>query len=84
MLSIKLIDCLFFNSLPNEFFLDWPKLKAFPDKKINVTHKMKYVLGQVENVVGKGEKCWSQAFPPFPTMLSKGFLLRAIKNLIVF
>ena len=36
--------------------LDWLKLKAFADDKINVTEKLKFVLGGVENIVGKGDK----------------------------
>ena len=35
----------------------WSKLKALADDKINVTEKLKFVLGRVENIVGKGEKC---------------------------
>ena len=35
--------------------LEWFKLKAFADDKINVTEKLKFVLGRVENIVGKGE-----------------------------
>ena len=45
----------FFNSVPNDKILDWSKLKAFADNKINVTEKLKFVLGRVENIVGKGE-----------------------------
>ena len=30
----------FFNSLPNDDFLDWSKLKAFSDDKINITEKL--------------------------------------------
>ena len=41
--------------LPNNKILDWFKLKAFADDKINVTEKLKFVVGMVENVVGKGE-----------------------------
>ena len=44
-----------FNSLPHEKILDWSKLKAFADDKIKVTEKLKFVLGKVENTVGKGE-----------------------------
>ena len=47
-----------FNSVPIDKFLDWSKFKAFADDKINVTEMLKVVLGQVENIVGKGEKCW--------------------------
>ena len=43
------------NSLPNDKFLDWSKLKAFADDKINVIENLKFVLGWVENIVGKGE-----------------------------
>ena len=32
-------------------FLDKSKLKAFADDKINVTEKLKFVLGRVENIV---------------------------------
>ena len=31
------------------------KLKAYADDKINVTEKLKFVLGSVENIVGKGK-----------------------------
>ena len=32
--------------------------KAFADDKIKVTDELKFVLGRVENIVGKGKKCW--------------------------
>ena len=32
-----------------------PKLKAFADDKIIVAEKLKFVLGRVENIVGKAE-----------------------------
>ena len=32
------------NSLPKYKFLDWSKLKAFADDKINVTEKLIFVL----------------------------------------
>ena len=32
-----------FNSLPNDKILDWSKLKAFADDKINITEKLKFV-----------------------------------------
>ena len=35
--------------LPNDKFLDWSKLKAFADDKINVTQKQNIYLGQGEN-----------------------------------
>ena len=30
-------------------------MKAFADNKINANHKLKFVLGGIENIVGKGE-----------------------------
>ena len=53
------------NSLPNDKVLDWSKLKAFADDKINVTVNSKFFMGRVENIVGKGKKCWLPAFFPF-------------------
>ena len=44
------------NSLPNDKILDWSKWKAFADDKLNVTENLKFVLGRVENIAGKGEK----------------------------
>ena len=40
----------FINSLPNDNFLEWSKLKAIADDNINVTQKLKFVL---EIIVGK-------------------------------
>ena len=50
-------------------FLDCWKFKAIADDKINVTKKQKFLLGWVENVVGKGEDADYQSL--FHTMLSK-------------
>ena len=50
-----------FYSLPNNKILDLSKLKGFADDKINVTKKLKFVLGRVENI-GKRKKCWFSAF----------------------
>ena len=55
-----------FKSLPNDKIVDWSKLKAFADNKINFTEKLKCVLGQVENIVGKGENAGYQHFLLFP------------------
>ena len=59
-------------TLPNKKFLDCPDSKALnADNKINVTRKFIFVLERLENIVGKGEKCWLSAFSPFPTMFLK-------------
>ena len=48
------------HSLPNNKILDWSKLKAYADK-INVTEKLQFLLGRVENIVGKGENAGYQS-----------------------
>ena len=55
-----------FNTFPNEKYLDWSKPKAFADKKINTTEKMKFVYGRVQHVVGKGENAGYQYFLLYP------------------
>ena len=57
---------LMINSLPNDEILDWSKLKAFADDKLNVTKELKFVLGREENIVGKGENAASQCFQKAP------------------
>ena len=60
------------SSLPNNKILDVPK--EFADDKIILTKKLKFMLGRVENIVGKKRgECWLPAFFPFPTMFSKAF-----------
>ena len=59
--------CKAFNSIPIYSFLynkilDWSKLKAFTDDKINLTEKLKFVSGRVEKIVGKEENAGYQHF----------------------
>ena len=73
-----------FNSLPNDKILDWSKLRAFADDKINVTEKLKFGLGMVENIVGKRRKCCLPAFCPFPHNVFKRLLIQGrLKVMIV-
>ena len=72
-----------FNSLPNHKYLDWSKLKAFADDKINVTEKMKFVFGRVENIVGKGENAGYQHFHLFPQCFQEDLFSRSLKVVIV-
>ena len=51
-----------FNSLPNNKILDLFKLKEFVDDKSNIIQNFKFVLGRVENIVGKGENAGYQHF----------------------
>ena len=62
------------NSLPNDKILDQSRLKAFADDTIKVTQKLKFVLGWVENIVGKRRKCWLPAFSPFSQSVFKSLL----------
>ena len=53
------------NLVPNNKFLDWFKLKALADNKINAIEKLKFVLGRTE-YIKEGRKCWLPAFLLFP------------------
>ena len=72
------------NSLPNDKILEWSKLKAFADDKINVTEKLKVVLGRVENIVGKGENAGYQHFFLFPQCFQKASFPGLLKVGIVW
>ena len=53
------------NTLQNDKFIDWSKLKAFADDQIIIiTEKFKSVLGGVENRVRKGENADFLLLPP--------------------
>ena len=66
--------------LPNDYSLTLFKLKSIANDKINVTLKLTFFIGWVENIVGKGENAGYQHFSPFPTIFSKVFFCRVIKN----
>ena len=69
-----------FNSLPNDKFLDWSNVKELADNKIDVTEILKFLVGRVENIVGKGENAGYQHFLLFSTVFSKGFITRVVKG----
>ena len=71
------------NSLPNDKILDQSKFKELADNKINTTKKLKFILGMVENILGKGENARYQHFllspkcfqkPPSTGSLKAGFV----------
>ena len=62
---------------PNKKILDWFKLKAFADDKIDVNKKLKFGMERIEYIV---RKCWLPAFSPFPTLFSKGFFFKVVKS----
>ena len=66
MLNKRPILLLSFYSLPNNKIVDWSNLKESADDKIYVTEKLKFVLGRVENIMGKGENAGHQHFLLFP------------------
>ena len=78
------IDNQTINSLPNDKILDWSKLKALADDKINVTEKLKFVLRRVENMVGKGENAGYQHFLLFPQCFQKASFQGSLKVGIVW
>ena len=46
----------YFDSSPIDKFSDWSKLKASADDKINVTEKLKFVLGRGKRTLWETEK----------------------------
>ena len=73
-----------FNSLLNDKFLDWSKLNAFADGKMNVTQKLKFVFARVENFVGKGENAGYQHFLLFRQCSQKPYFEGSLKVWIVW
>ena len=61
--KVKVIDFkTYVSSLQHNKVLDWSKLKAFADNKINATEKLKFVVERIENIVRKGENAGCQQF----------------------
>ena len=73
-------DCLAFYPFPNDNILDWSKLKAFQDDKINVNQKLKFDFGRIENIVRKEENAGYQHFLLFPQCFQTGLFIRVVKN----
>ena len=80
--SLKMFS--FVNSLPNDVFLGWSKFKAFADDKINDNENFKFVLGRVENIVGKGENAGYQPFLLYLQCFQKTSFSRLLKVRIVW
>ena len=73
-----------FNSLPNDKIFNQSKFKTFADDKIMTTRKLKFVLGKVENTVGKGENAGYQHFLLFPQCFQKFSFPEVLKVGIVW
>ena len=54
------------------------------DDKSNLAKKLKFVLGRVENIVGKGENAAYQHFLLFPQCFQKASVLGSLKVGIVW
>ena len=72
------------NSLPNDKILGWSNLKAFAEDKVNMSEKLKFVLGRVENIVEKGENAGYQHFLLFPLCFQKASYTGSLKVGIVW
>ena len=72
------------NSLPNNKIYGLSKSKALADDKINVSEKLKFDLGRVENIVGKGENAGYQHFLLFPQCFQKASFPGSLKVGIVW
>ena len=55
--------------------LDQSKLKALADNKVNVTQKLKFDSGSVENILGKGENAGYLHFLLFTKCFQRSSLL---------
>ena len=72
------------NPLPNDKILDWSKFKVFADDKINVNQKLKFTMGRVEHIAGKGENAGYQHFLLFPQCFQKASFSWSLKVGIVW
>ena len=62
------------SSFTKQQVLDWFKLKAFPDDKVTVTQKLKFVLERMKKIVERGENADWLHFLLLPEF-SQGFYL---------
>ena len=65
-------------------FLNRSKLKAFADDKMNMPRNFKYILGRVENIVGKGENAGYLYFLLFPQCFQNASFSELLKVGIVW
>ena len=59
-------------------------MKAFADDKMNLNEKLKLALGNVENIVGKGENADYQHFLLFSQCFQKPSLSGSLKVGVVW
>ena len=72
MIIAKMIIATSLTLYQNDEILDWSKFKAFADDKLNVEKKkMKFGLGRVQNIFGKGKNVGNQHFLLVPQCFQK-------------
>ena len=69
--------------LPNDKILDWSKLKAFADAKINVAQKLKFVYGRIEIILGKGENAGNEHFLLSPQCFLKSSIWGGVNDWLI-
>ena len=74
----------YFKSLTFDKISDWSKLKGFADDKIKVNEILKFGMGMVENIVGRGENVGYQHFLLFPQCFHKPSVAGSFKVGIVW
>ena len=64
-----------FNSEPKDKSSDLSQFKVFADDKNRVTRKLKFVVGMLENIVGKRENAERQHFFSFSRNVFKKVIM---------
>ena len=67
-------------TFPKRQILDSSELKEFADDNFKFDENSRKLSKQVENTVGKGQKCSLRAMAPFPTVFSKDLYCRHVKT----
>ena len=75
--------CTYLILLTKRQIMDWSKLKAFADDKINVTQTLELGSDRIENIVGKGENAGYQHFLLFPQCFQMNRVLGWLKPVVV-
>ena len=70
--------------LPKDKIVDWSKLKAFEDDKINVAEMMVSLSDRIENIVGNRENAVYQHFLLFPQCFQNPSFSESLKVGIVW
>ena len=68
------------NPFLNDKILDRSKFKTNADNKITVIHNLNFVLGMVENILGKGGNAGYQHFVLLAKCFQKVSFLRVVKS----